>query len=184
MMKPEIRCTLVKSAAEHFNRGRFSNALVDFTSLVEAFPNEGELRYRLAICHEKLGDAVSALLELEKTLAIESNLLAVELDLGRLLGDSGRPEEAVRVLNSYITKMPNDYQGYVIRGMNFKILGRLNDALEDLSNAIQLNPRLGSLFLWRWEINTRLGNREAADQDLETGRALLAEDKKTAISSS
>ncbi len=51
-----------------------------------------------------------------------------------------RPEEAIRLAKRVIELAPSDFTGYLILGSGYTILGRTEDGIKSLEQAVRLNP--------------------------------------------
>jgi lipoprotein NlpI len=52
----------------------------------------------------------------------------------------GRNEEAIKIVDQFIASVPNNPSGYIIRGMVFFRLGRIQESLTDFDKSIELEP--------------------------------------------
>ncbi|VVB51518.1 Tetratricopeptide repeat protein [uncultured archaeon] len=61
---------------------------------------------------------------------------------------------------------------YAMRGMCYYELADYRAALDDLNNAIEMNPTFAEAYLYRARIHLKLGNEEAMRQDMDKAQQL------------
>ncbi len=172
-MTTEERRRLVKQASELFNVKDYLSAEVLFGKLLEAFPSAPEIKYYFAVCLANRGEKTKALEYLIQAITLDPELSKGLLEAGKILGDLGRSDEAIRMLSNYLALERGSFKGYALRGLNHKIVGMYDKALEDFNAAIRCNNTDGSLFLWRSQINLLLNRPQDAANDMEESKKLL-----------
>ena len=65
-----------------------------------------------------------------------------------LLFSTGRYEESLTIITSYIDKEPDDGRGYTLLGVNHFMLGRQRQAEVEIKRATELDPRDTEAFYW------------------------------------
>ncbi|MBF0272154.1 MAG: hypothetical protein HQL98_08845 [Magnetococcales bacterium] len=68
---------------------------------------------------------------------------------------------------------PDNRQLYFIRGAVFRRMNRLDDAVANLTQAIDVHPEYGIAFLERAYCYTAMGHSMAAERDLQTALMLI-----------
>jgi len=82
-------------------------------------------------------------------------------------GDScTEPQEAVAILNEVIAKYPDFAAAWAYRGLAFSELGKREEAFDDLTKAIRLEPR-AEYYADRGLVSLRAGVLSAARRDLD-----------------
>lgn len=66
--------------------------------------------------------------------------VAVQILLGRTFGNQKRFDEAYRILDQAIASKPNDFQGYLVKGLTLKEEGKAGDAKAQFDKAVSLAP--------------------------------------------
>ena len=105
----------------------------------------------------------------------KDNYLA-HINLGSVLFDEGKTEEAIAHYNKAISIMPNLILSYNKRGIAYAKLGRYQRALEDFSNAILLNPDNVISYNCRGNIYVELGQYQGAIQDYNKAISIKPDD--------
>jgi len=82
-------------------------------------------------------------------------------------GDScAEPQEAVQMLSGVIAKEPNFAAAWAYRGLAYSELGKREEAFEDLTKAIRLDPK-AEYYADRGLVSLRAGVFSAARRDLD-----------------
>jgi len=76
------------------------------------------------------------------------------------------PQQAVQMLSEVIAKEPNFAAAWAYRGLAYSELGKREEAFEDLTKAIRLDPR-AEYYADRGLVSLRAGVLSAARRDLE-----------------
>lgn len=120
------------------------------------------------------GDTVAARREFDVVLKTTSLPPADQLIYAQLLRLEGRSEEALKEIDSYISHAGADSESLKQRGIIHLDAGRLESALADLRQSVQMNPRdIGAQHKLA-QVYTRLGDDEAARPHREEARRLSA----------
>lgn len=93
--------------------------------------------------------------------------------LGRLLHETGRDEEAVEILDDYLSRCPEDAVGHFYRGLSLRRLGRPVEAADALERAAALESTLApSALLLRGIDRVHAGEVEEGRRFIEAARVL------------
>lgn len=170
---------------------RPSDALAAAAALLEARPDPRSAsvaRQARAIVWRDSGRTAEAVAELRRALRLAqtsadtSRIGDVQATLGLTLGLSGRPAEGLATLGQAIGNSKGVAAGRVLtrRGYLFRVLGRYEEALADLRQAITLLHR-GQDRIWeararshRFLVYAALGQAAHADRDLVVAERLSA----------
>lgn len=79
---------------------------------------------------------------------------------------SSDPEKAITLLSEAIKLEPNYAEAYLWRGMAKSELGKWDDAFDDITKSIRLNPLAGS-YAYRGLVSMRGGNAIGARKDFD-----------------
>src|SRR5262249_4916812 len=106
-----------------------------------------------------------------------------EIDLasgiGYVLADSGRLKEALIVFKGLAAIAPNNGFHHCALGVLLLRLDELDQALEHLNKAVELNPSDIHALLHRGEVLLRLNDKLGARLDLELLISLIGETEET-----
>ncbi len=97
----------VRSAIE---QGKFEDAKTELAKVLEKKPNEPEALYYQGVVSEKLGDAAGAEEAYKKALSADPNFAEAATNLAALYleGDSPRPDDAIGLLKTALSKTPKN----------------------------------------------------------------------------
>jgi len=90
-------------------------------------------------------------------------------------GSSKKWQEAVDVYTTIINNFPEDATMFYNRSLTFHQSGNLQKALDDINNAIRLDPIKYIYFLHRSRIRDQLGDKTGFKSDLKASSTLLNE---------
>jgi tetratricopeptide (TPR) repeat protein len=171
----------------------YSSALADFDKVVELEPNyaegymwraqasAGEMRGIMENCRRSqsnqggrqvIGGPCSmrmsfdtALADLRTAIAKKPDLAAAHYEIGRIMFDLSRWEEAIDAFSDAIRAWPNYADAYNYRGICNGKLQRRDRAVADFSDAIRIDPRNTAALANRGEMRESAGQRRQAIED-------------------
>ena len=94
-----------------------------------------------------------------------------------LLKGLGRPQEAIPLMNEYLAENNNDALCFYLRGGANAQLGNYDDAIEDLTTAIDLNPTYAHSYLMRGDMYKKKNKDSYANSDYNKVLSLEAPSK-------
>lgn len=97
---------------------------------------------------------------------------ASSLERALQLASAGQADEAVGLLSRLIRQRPRLWQALQYRGQIHLHNGSIEDAVHDLSKAIELAPQEAHLYALRSQARVLAGDEEGARQDWESAAAL------------
>ena len=131
--------------------------------------------YRMSVCHFALGDFESAMNDIDNALNIDSLDMDYMSYKANIYYEMGNPNQAISEWTKVISHYPENYWAYYRRGWFRKIIGDYNNALEDLSMAIVLEPTYTYSYDARGDIYKKQGKKELAEADFR--KIIEIEDK-------
>jgi tetratricopeptide (TPR) repeat protein len=151
--------------------GEFDRALADFDQAIRAsFTDAAIYNDRGLVWYEKR-QYDRALADFDRAIEIEPRFAAAHHHRGLALAAKLRLAEA---LSSYTRAIELGSGAPGLRGWTYHLLGRDKEALQDLSTAIELNPRVADAYHKRAAIFAKLNEAEKAREDQETASKLEA----------
>jgi len=123
--------------------------------------------YRIANCHSELGDYESAVADINNALNMDSTDVDYMSFKANMLYEMGKPELAIREWDKVLEQYPDYDWGYYRRGWFKKLIGQLDEAMEDLSMSIVLDPSYSYTYDARADIYLKQGKRELAEADFK-----------------
>ncbi len=150
-------------------------AIADYREALRRSPPsdlERTTRSSLTLLLVLTGDTVAARREFDVVLKTTSLPPTDQLIYAQLLRLEGRSDEALKEIDSYLSRAGADSESLKQRGIIHLDAGRLEQALADLKESVQMNPRdIGAQHKLA-QVYTRLGNDEAAKVHRDEGRRL------------
>lgn len=120
---------------------------------------------RLANCYQNLGDFMEALVWVNRAIELNEDDYDFILLKADLLNDLGDVDGGIKELDKFILKYPEFFYGYYRRGFFKDNAKRIDDALEDYSLAIALNPNYAYSYLGRGDMLKAKGDNVKAMAD-------------------
>ncbi|MEJ2593927.1 MAG: tetratricopeptide repeat protein [bacterium] len=156
-----------EAGVDYYEMGDLDNALNQFKSSLDYFPENSKAAHYLARIYFEKG---------EKTLALSYYEDAVELDpkdsvsllaIGQVYFDMREYDQAMKYYNEAIESAPYYGLAYYNRGTLHGMKQEFMPALDDLTRSIKLNPDNPNAYLNRGLAYFFLENRDAACKDWE-----------------
>jgi len=159
-----------------YNENRLEEAIRAFERCLEIEPKNVKAEDNLGLSLEGLGRIEEAFTAYRNAIAWQAKLLnqdsAPFIELGRLLLEQDRPEEAI----SYLAKAgeigPQDFRAHEYLGKTYSRLNKLQEAQSELEKAVTLAPERASLHFMLGQVYRKRGLTEKAKLELERGAAL------------
>ena len=112
----------------------------DLNRRIAETPQDAVLFLRRGELHRVHEDWDAAAADYQTARRLDPGLLAVDLCLGRMLFEQGRPRQAREALDRFLSRRPEDVEGLRLRGRVLARLGRPADAVADYRRALAIAP--------------------------------------------
>ena len=142
----------------------FQNALIAAQDAAQQFPNAPRAVYEVGQQLANLGHYQQARPYAEKALQMDSTMVDAYNLLGDIESRSGQYDAAVKTFTSAKALNPKDRMALGGIGENLIRLGRLQDAVSELNQAIAAEPEDSDLYFNLIQAYMRLGQRQKAAQ--------------------
>ena len=106
-VEPDEPRALYTSAILHLHLGEIEPAMARFARVAELDPDDAHAAYYLGLAHLQTGDNETAAEWLVRSAELDPHLLSAYYTGSQALRRSGRPEEADRLLDTYLRLQPN-----------------------------------------------------------------------------
>lgn len=103
-------------------------------------PSAATWHFRRGVAAAAAGDKAGAIHEYEQAIAAGSDTAAVYANLGRLLMDTGRSDEALRAFEAALARAPEDATIHNTLGHELARLGRPKEAITHYRRALESDP--------------------------------------------
>jgi tetratricopeptide (TPR) repeat protein len=140
------------------------------TRQIERQPDRAALYFRRGELHRIHEDWASARADLERARALDPELAAVDLSIGRVLNGAGEFRRAREALDRFLSRRPDHAEGLIERARARAKLGEPAGAVEDYTKAIALMEEpWAANYIERSEILRSAGRLDEAIRGLEEG---------------
>lgn len=135
----EPRVVSYEEAELAYTERRYGEAVELFGSYTERKPENPWGHYMLGLSAWKAGDFERAEMAFERALEIDAGHVKSLLNLGRVLLDTDRPEDALARIDEALELDSGSVDGLRLKGRAYHELGRPEDAIDANRQAILLN---------------------------------------------
>lgn len=144
------------SAEAYANLGMASRALGRFDDVAEAYrraaeirPTEATFHYRLAGALRQAGDHLAAEVAYRRTIELRPQFVDAYRNLGFILIDQHRSEEALALLDAGLANNPDDAGLHLQRARALYARGDIRSAVSGFDRALTIRPTYGEAHLQR-----------------------------------
>lgn len=165
-----------------YNENRFAEAIHAFQKCVQLSPRNIKAEDNLGLSYEGLGkidEAIAAYQtaigwqeERQATGASTETSAGPYLDLGSLLLDQNRPQDALPHLQRAAEIAPREARVHEKLGKAYTELNRLADAQKELEEAVRLSPKNGRLHFMLGQVYRKQGLTDKAREQMQLSGTL------------
>lgn len=159
-----------------YNQERFQDAVIAFQKCLALEPQSVKAEDNLGLSYAALNRRDEALTAYHKAIALQSESLIKDsgpfIDLGTLLLDENRAEEAVGYLSQGAAISPEDSRAHAGLGKAYSKLNNLPKAQDELEKAVQLAPDNGPLHYVLGQVYRKQGLLEKAQAEFDRSAQL------------
>ena len=123
-----------------YERGEFNQARQSFEAAQKLAPEDPDILYNLAQCHDRLGDAANAERLYRECLTRAPNHAACRHALAVAWVRTNRQADAERMIEDWLTREPKLSSPYAEDGWLWHLRGDLPRAQSRLQQALQIDP--------------------------------------------
>jgi tetratricopeptide (TPR) repeat protein len=132
--------------------------------------NNGSLYLQRAELHREHKDWAAAMTDYDRAASLDPKIPTVEFYRGRMLGDAGRYDDAIKVLDQYLARRPDDGAGFIERARIRSRKGDHRAAVTDFTRGLDLvSEPQPEYFLERSQALVVLGETNRALAGLDEG---------------
>lgn len=132
-----------------------------------AIESNKEIANRISNCYNEIGDYDKALEYCDQAIALDSTKTNYMYFKASILDNAGRSEEAIKIMDSYITQNPEYYVLYYQRGWFKEYSGKIDEAIEDYTMSVTLEPDFARGYMCRGSLYMFKGDKKLADEDFK-----------------
>ncbi len=141
----------IERARELVAAGDYQGAQGVYRELLFEAPDNLEARLGLALLHDRLGQQVQALEQLEAAREVDPENVVVLTQLGAVLGSLGKFQDAERELRRAERIAPERAEAYVVLGTLFFKRGLYAQAEQELARALEHDTTNAAAYYYRGE---------------------------------
>jgi Flp pilus assembly protein TadD len=170
-----------------YNENRFEEAVNAFQQALKLSPKNIKAEDNLGLSYDGLGRKQEAEQAYRNAIHWQSQLLQEEpgpyVDLGILLIDQNRPQDAIPYLQQASRISPHDPKAHQQLGKAYERMQRLPEAQVELEKAVEASPNDGALHYVLGQIYRRQGMKDKAQAEFGKSAALKNVQPEAAIGS-
>lgn len=155
-------------------QGRLEAEFEASKSILERYPNDTESMLSIHAHSRARNDLDTCLEMLERVLAIEPENFVVYNELGYVLADLKRFDEATAAFQKYAFINPDEPNPHDSLGELYERIGRYEDAMHEYQRALEVDPRFWYAYIHQARVALTLGKFDEAEALLD--RAEKADD--------
>ncbi len=169
---------LKNNSKADLRNGDFNKAILLLENEIGKNPQDAPLLIRRAEIMEQIGNMQGAYAEYDSYLKIwPLNYSAMEKK-ALYLSYSKQWQQAIEAFTTIINNFPDNATMLYNRSLTFQKLGNLQKALDDVNDAISIDPANYAFYFHRSSIKYQLEDKAGSKIDLNTSSALLDEQQK------
>src|SRR3989304_3074600 len=170
----ELVAKHTKRGDAYVTQGKFNEAVLEYKNPFQAGPNDSALRLKLAKAALEGKDIRTAFLELQQAVELDPENYEAKGKLGEIYVAAGKTEEATQIADNLVKSRPKDPAGYILKSGLAVRAGKVDEAIAQLKNAVELDPKkekpiltVGTLYLLKKDRKSAL---ELYDRALAVNR--------------
>lgn len=133
---------------EYLKNQTWQEAIADFDSAISYNNFHKEAYFTRAYTKSLLEDFEGAIEDYKKTIELDSNHYAANINLGNIYGRLGYEKDAILCFTTAIIIQPKNPDGYFNRGNQKLIMNDLEGGIEDLEKSLTIDSKnINALFL-------------------------------------
>ncbi len=157
-----------------FNAGKYAEAIPDYNKALELNPQEAKAWSSRGGAKAALGQIEDALKDLDKALELEPNYRDALSNRALVRFNAKQYQGTIEDTDAFLRLRSDNADIINLKAMALMELGKLPEAEQTFSQAIQINPQQGIFYLNRSFLYSRMGNKGKALDDALKAKQLGA----------
>ena len=129
------------SGNRYFERGKFPEAVIEFSNAVQVDPQYAAAHFKLAESYLKMQRFPDAYRELERTVELDPGNTKAQLDIGLILIAAQSYGQIEPIAKRILDSDPNNADAHLLLSELNHVQGKLDAAFQEIQKAIALNPK-------------------------------------------
>lgn len=167
LSEPPAGVADLQRGMENLQKGRYEQAVADFTKALELMPGTAEAYSGRARALEKLKRYDQALADYTKLIDLDLRSPSAHVGRGDILLDMKRYDEALQDYSKAIELAPGNARAHVARCNVYEVKGLHDRAIADCSKAVELSPDSDIGYFLRAQAYAAKGMKQEAAADYE-----------------
>ena len=160
----DLAAQAVASGDKYFEAKKYNEAAIEYKRAVQATPNAGAARYKLAQTYLQLGDSPKAMAEGIRAADLLPDDKAAQIQAATMLVLAGMYEDAKTRALAAVKIDPKDPDAQILLGDALAGLKDMKGALVTMNEAIGLNAQYGLTYINIGRLQIQAGDKAAAEQ--------------------
>lgn len=129
------------NASTFYDAGNMDSAHLVYEEILKLVPRDKTALFKLSLIATHQRDYARSAALLRKVIELDPKNPVYYSNLGFVLHEDNRPDEAISVLNKSIALNPNQVDAYLNRANSFTVQGKNDKAISDYRSALNIAPR-------------------------------------------
>jgi len=138
---------LLESGKKYLAEQKYKEAAIELKNAITGNPRMVEAHYQLGVAYASLGQLADASKEFSSTVLLDPNHLEAQLRHGYLLLFERKFDESRTTTELLLNRNPKSTRAQILLASSYAGLFPLNDSLQELRRAFEIEPRLLPPFL-------------------------------------
>ena len=140
MEKEEYKINFEK-AEGYLNKGNFNQAIREFETVLEKWPDDPKCYNKLGVCYASLRDFIKAKSYLEKALTLDLKYPEPYNNLGNICLEEKEYEKSIELYKKAIELNPDYAAAHSNLGLAYKRTKRINEAVEHFKRVTEIDRK-------------------------------------------
>ena len=140
-MKREENKINFENAESYLKKGNFNQAIIEFETVLEKWPDNSRCYNKLGICYASLRDFIKAKSYLEKALALDLKYPEPYNNLGNIYLEEKEYEKSIKLYKKALELNPDYAAAHSNLGLAYKRTKRINEAVKHFKRAAEIDRK-------------------------------------------
>ena len=140
MEKEEYKINFEK-AEGYLNKGNFNQAIREFETVLEKWPDDPKCYNKLGVCYASLRDFIKAKSYLEKALTLDLKYPEPYNNLGNICLEEKEYEKSIKLYKKALELNPDYTAAHSNLGLAYKRTKRINEAVEHFKRVTEIDRK-------------------------------------------
>jgi Flp pilus assembly protein TadD len=157
MDKEEYKINFEK-AEDYLKKGNFNQAIREFETVLEKWPDDSRCYNKLGVCYASLRDLVKAKSYFEKALTLDVKYPEPYNNLGNICLEEKEYEKSIKLYKKALELNPDYAAAHSNLGLAYKKTKRINEAVKQFKKAAEIDRKAPASEIKKIRIKTKNKN--------------------------